>query len=111
MRTAQLHTAHDLGEAVGRIAGLAAMSLHESFPHLNLDRLIETFTRDTAIEFIGRRYLAAIARGKTPGEAASEAGVALLHAWAAARLEACARLDREKVSGDMKLVASNTPRR
>ncbi|MEC3995188.1 hypothetical protein VSR01_17265 [Actinacidiphila sp. DG2A-62] len=86
--------ASDLGDAVGRIAAFAALSLHESFPHLDLEGLVETFTRASAVEFIGRRYVAAIEGGKAPGEAAGEAGTALLHAWADARLEARAQLGK-----------------
>ncbi|GGZ23516.1 hypothetical protein GCM10010387_15890 [Streptomyces inusitatus] len=100
MNATQLPTArqvHDLGDAVGRIAGLAALSLYGSFPHLDLDRLTEAFTTDKAISFIGRRYLAAIEEGKTPGESAGEVGKALIYAWADARREARTRLDREKV--------------
>ncbi|MFC7791371.1 hypothetical protein [Streptomyces cinereoruber] len=89
---------HDLGDAVGRIAGIAARSLHESFPNLDLERLVETFTRDSAIEFIGRRYLAAIEQGKTTAEAAGDAGTALIRAWSAARLEARVLIDSQKTA-------------
>jgi hypothetical protein len=88
----------DLGEAVGKIAAFAALSLHESFPHLDLEGLVNTFTRESAVEFIGRRYLAAVEDGKAPGVAAGEAGTALIRAWADARLEARARLDRESAA-------------
>ncbi|THA54262.1 hypothetical protein [Streptomyces sp. A1136] len=87
--------ASDLGEAIGKIAAFAAQSLHESFPHLDLEGLVDTFTGTRAVRFIGRRYLAAIEESKTPGEAAGEAGKALIYAWAEARLEARAQLDRE----------------
>ena len=88
----------DLGDAVGRIAAFAALSLGESFPRLDLEGLVDVFARPSAAEFIGRRYLAAIEGGKAPGEAAGEAGAALIHAWAGARLEARAQLDREKAA-------------
>ncbi|MEU5497937.1 hypothetical protein [Streptomyces griseofuscus] len=78
-------TADQIGEAVGRIAGFAALSLHESFPHLSLDGLVETFTRDSATAFLASRYLSGLHDGKTPGEAAGEAGTALIRAWADAR--------------------------
>ncbi|MYR55027.1 hypothetical protein GTY54_01785 [Streptomyces sp. SID625] len=83
------------GEAVGKIAGLAASSLHESFPHLDLQRLLDAFTSDPAIAMIGTRYLAGLDEGKTPGEAAAAAGTALIHAWADARLAARAQLDQQ----------------
>lgn len=102
-QTATAREARDLGDAIGRIAALAAMSLNESFPNLDLDSLVAAFTREAAMEFIGRRYLAAIEQGKAPGEAAGDAGKALIYAWAHARREARAQLDREEVSGDMKL--------
>ncbi|MCX4458547.1 hypothetical protein OOK58_42295 [Streptomyces sp. NBC_01728] len=88
-------TADQLGEAVGRIAGFAALSLHESFPHLDLDGLVETFTRESAVSFLTRRYLAGLGDGKTAGEAAGAAGAALIRVWADARLAARAELDRQ----------------
>lgn len=88
--------ASDLGEAIGKIAAFAAMSLNGSFLHLDLEDLIVAVTGTDAQEFIGRRFVAAIEKGKAPGEAAGEAGKALLYAWAEARLEARAQLDREK---------------
>ncbi|MFF4726365.1 hypothetical protein ACFY3M_13640 [Streptomyces mirabilis] len=95
MTTQQLPTltAEQLGEAVGRIAGFAALSLHESFPHLSLDGLVETFTRDSATTMIATRFLAQLDDGKTPGEAAGAAGTALIRAWAEARNAARAQLD------------------
>lgn len=95
MTTQQLPalTADQLGEAVGRIAGFAALSLHESFPHLSLDGLVETFTRDSATTMIATRFLAGLDEGKTPGEAAGAAGTALIRAWAEARNAARAQLD------------------
>ncbi|MFF5968224.1 hypothetical protein ACFY64_31775 [Streptomyces collinus] len=83
-----------LAEAVGRIAGLAAMSLHESFPNLDLDGLVETFTRPSALQMLGGRYLRGLESGRTAGEAAAEAGTALIRTWADARLKARAELDR-----------------
>ncbi|MDQ1018881.1 hypothetical protein [Streptomyces afghaniensis] len=86
--TAQLQpaiTADNLGEAVGKIAAFAALSLHESFPQLDLDQLVETFTRPSATDFLARRFLAGLDGGKTPGEAAGDAGSALMRAWADAR--------------------------
>jgi hypothetical protein len=77
-----------LGDAVGRIAAYAARTLHEEFPHLDLERLVKTFMRPTAVEATGLLYLAAIDKGATPGEAAGKAGTALIHAWADARLAA-----------------------
>ncbi|MCX4609438.1 hypothetical protein [Streptomyces mirabilis] len=95
MTTQQLPTvtAEQLGEAVGRIAGFAALSLHESFPHLSLDSLVETFTRASATDFLAKRYLSGLDSGKTPGEAAGAAGAALIWAWAEARNAARAQLD------------------
>lgn len=89
-------SAEALGEAVGKIAGLAALSLHESFPHLDLDQLAETFTRPRALDMIGARFLAGLHKGQTPGEAAADAGTALIRVWAGARLAARAQLDAEK---------------
>ncbi|MFF7602518.1 hypothetical protein [Streptomyces mirabilis] len=86
-------TADQLGEADGRIAGFAALSLHESFPHLSLDSLVETFTRDSATAMIAARFLAGLGAGQTPGEAAGAAGTALIRAWAEARNAARAQLD------------------
>ncbi|MDX3345928.1 hypothetical protein PV387_41190 [Streptomyces sp. ME02-6987-2C] len=88
-------TAEALGEAVGRIAGFAALSLHESFPHLDLDGLAEAFTRPSALRMLSGRYLSGLDRGLPAGEAAAEAGTALIHAWAEARLAARAELDRQ----------------
>lgn len=85
-------TAADLGEAVGKIAGFAALSLHESFPHLSVDDLIETFTRPSATSMIATRFLAELDDGKTPGEAAGTAGSALIRAWADARNTARAKV-------------------
>ncbi|MEU1853923.1 hypothetical protein ABZ499_32870 [Streptomyces sp. NPDC019990] len=85
-------TADDLGEAVGRIAAYAAMSLHESFPHLDLDELVETFTRASAIDFLSRRLLAGLHGGQSSGDAAAAAGTALIHRWADARNQARAIL-------------------
>ncbi|MFI2434682.1 hypothetical protein [Streptomyces sp. NPDC018693] len=88
-------TADDLGEAVGKIAAFAALSLHESFPHLDLDELVETFTRESATDFLSRRFLAGLHGGQNPGEAAGAAGSALIRAWADARLTARAELDQQ----------------
>ncbi|PWI16002.1 hypothetical protein DI272_18900 [Streptomyces sp. Act143] len=78
-------TADDLGEAVGKIAAFAALSLHESFPHLDLDELVETFTRECATDFLSRRFLAGLDEGKSPGQAAGAAGSELIRRWADAR--------------------------
>ncbi|MFI0827249.1 hypothetical protein ACH4Q7_22650 [Streptomyces roseolus] len=101
MRTSKptIREAHELGDAVGRIAGLAARSLHDSFPHLDADGLVLAFTSDAALRFIGRRYLAAIEEGKAPGEAAADAGTALIRAWAEARQEARDLLEQEATGG------------
>jgi hypothetical protein len=77
-----------LGDAAGRIAGYAARALHDEFPHLDLEQLVETFTRPVAVEGTARRYLAALEGGATPAVAAGRAGVALINAWADARLAA-----------------------
>ncbi|MFD9395000.1 hypothetical protein ACFWBB_31010 [Streptomyces sp. NPDC060000] len=77
-----------LADAVGRIAGVTARALHDEFPHLDLEQLVETFTRPVAAEGIARRYMAALESGATPGEAAGKASTALVHAWADARLAA-----------------------
>lgn len=90
MTTAPLTAAQveQLGDATGRIAAYAARSLHEDFPHLDLEQLVETFTRPVATEATARIYLAALEGGATPGDAAGKAGAALIHAWAEARLAA-----------------------
>ncbi|MEU6928982.1 hypothetical protein AB0A05_07440 [Streptomyces sp. NPDC046374] len=85
-------------EAIGRIAGFAAASLHEGFPHLDLDGLIETFTRPSAFSMLGTRYLNGLKRGLTPGQSAGEAGAALIRLWADSRLEARALLDSQKAA-------------
>lgn len=95
IRTVTAPAPEDLAEAVGRIAGFAALSLHESFPHLDLDGLAETFTRPSALRMLSGRYLSGLDRGLPAGEAAAEAGTALIHAWADARLAARAELDRQ----------------
>lgn len=88
----------DFAEAIGKIAAFAATSLHESFPHLSLENLVETFTRASAFNMLGTRYLSGLERGLTPGEAAGEAGAALIRLWADARLEARAQLDQVKAA-------------
>ncbi|MGA5127788.1 hypothetical protein ACWCV2_17025 [Streptomyces pseudogriseolus] len=77
-----------LGDATGRIAAYAARALHQEFPHLDVEQLVETFTRPVAVEGTARLYLAAIQRGATPADAAGKAGRALIEAWADARLTA-----------------------
>ncbi|MFK0279472.1 hypothetical protein ACIQVL_03225 [Streptomyces sp. NPDC090499] len=79
--------AEQLGDAAGRIAVYAARSLVQSYPNLNLERLVETFTRPVAVEGTARRYLAALDCGATPA-VAGRAGAALIRAWADARLAA-----------------------
>ncbi|MBT2453280.1 hypothetical protein [Streptomyces sp. ISL-86] len=88
----------DFAEAVGKIAAFAAMSLHESFPHVSVESLVETFTQPSAFNMLGTRFLTGLERGLTPGEAAGEAGAALIRLWADARLEARAQLDRENAT-------------
>ncbi|MFB7113482.1 hypothetical protein [Streptomyces sp. NPDC056291] len=88
----------DFAEAIGKIAAFAAKSLHESFPHLSLEGLAETFTQPSAVSMLGARYLSGLDRGLSAGEAAAEAGTALIRAWADARLAARAQLDREKTA-------------
>ncbi|MFE7072629.1 hypothetical protein ACFU96_21360 [Streptomyces sp. NPDC057620] len=75
-----------LGDAVGRIAAATARAMHKEFPHLDLERLVETFMRPTAVEATALIYVAAIDKGATPGEAAGKASTALLNAWVDARL-------------------------
>ncbi|MGA5497740.1 hypothetical protein ACPCSP_25590 [Streptomyces cinereoruber] len=82
-------------DAIGRIAGYAAGSLHKTFPDLDLDELIQRFTGPAAFNMIGTRYLNGLRRGLTPAEAASEAGTALIDGWADARLEARALLNSQ----------------
>ncbi|BBA98326.1 hypothetical protein RVR_4465 [Actinacidiphila reveromycinica] len=90
--TAPAISADELGEAVGKIAGMVARSLHESFPHLDVEQLAETFTRPRAVDMIAARFLTGLDNGRTAGEAAADTGVALIHAWADARLAARAQL-------------------
>ncbi|MFF9901313.1 hypothetical protein [Streptomyces longispororuber] len=80
--------AERLGDAVGRIVALTARSLAESFPHLSVERLTELFTRPLVLEVTASRYLAALEAGQTAGEAAGQAGTALIRDWANARLKA-----------------------
>ncbi|MEV6565893.1 hypothetical protein [Streptomyces kronopolitis] len=86
----------DLGEAAGKIAAFAAKALHREYPHLDLEGLVGAFTRDSALEMIALRYLDGIELGMSPGDAAGEAGKALIRAWADARLAARAQLARER---------------
>lgn len=88
--------AQQLGEATGKIAALAAKALHHTWPHLDLEALVALFTRDSALEMIAATYLAGIDRGRTPGEAAGDAGTALIRVWADARLAARAQLDAQR---------------
>ncbi|KPI33304.1 hypothetical protein OV450_1392 [Actinobacteria bacterium OV450] len=95
----------ELGDAIGRIAAFAAMSLHESFPHLSLEGLVEAFTSSAATSMLAARFLSGQEHGLTPGQAAAEAGTALIRGWAEARLETRARPDREAaIPDEMKLV-------
>ncbi|MCQ1581237.1 hypothetical protein [Streptomyces parvus] len=87
-----------LGEATGRIALYAARALHKDFPHLDLEQLVETFSRPVAVEASARLYLAALENGDTPGEAAGKAGVALIKAWADARLTAMAAVEADRTA-------------
>ncbi|MFI5990351.1 hypothetical protein ACIBAC_00655 [Streptomyces sp. NPDC051362] len=80
--------AEQLGDVVGQIAFHVARSLCETWPHLDLEQLVGTFTRPVATEGIARRYLAALDAGCTTAQAAGETGAALIHAWADARLAA-----------------------
>lgn len=86
--------AEQLGEDVGRIAAFAARALNREYPHLALERLVESFTRPVALEVTAVRYLAALETGAQPGEAAGNAGAALIRDWAEARLRA-----REEAAG------------
>ncbi|MFF4276204.1 hypothetical protein [Streptomyces sp. NPDC001536] len=83
-----------LGEAVGRIAVFAARSLTDTYPHLDRERLLELFLRPVAVDATAALYMAALDRGARPGEAAGEAGAALIRGWAEARLQA-----REETAG------------
>jgi hypothetical protein len=83
-----------LGRDVGRISALVARALNEEYPHLDVLRLVESFTRPKVLEGTAVLYLAALEKGATPGEAAGEAGVALVRVWAEARLKA-----REDLAG------------
>ncbi|WP_199570560.1 hypothetical protein [Streptomyces murinus] len=99
MRTIQPLTAsdaHDLGEAVGRIAAFAAIALHRQYPNLGLERLVGDFTSESATTLISTRYLAGIERGLPSGEAAGEAGADMIRAWADARLRARAQCYEER---------------
>ncbi|MFE4583003.1 hypothetical protein [Streptomyces chartreusis] len=87
-----------LGDAAGRIAAYAARSLVETYPHLNLERLVETFTRPVAVEGTARLYLAALDGGATPADAAGKAGAALIKAWADARLAAMAAAEAARTA-------------
>jgi hypothetical protein len=80
--------AQKLGEDVGRIVGLAARALHEEWPHLSLEDLVAVFTLPSVLEVTARRFLAALESGAPAGEAAGNAGAALIRDWADARLEA-----------------------
>ncbi|MEU8870472.1 hypothetical protein AB0D24_04765 [Streptomyces javensis] len=90
----------DLGEATGKIAAFAAKALHHTYPHLELEGLVASFTRDSSLEMIALSYLAGIDRCLSAGEAAGEACTALIRTWADARLTARARLDEQTVRPD-----------
>ncbi|MFB8347951.1 hypothetical protein [Streptomyces niveus] len=94
--TAPAIPADVLGEAVGRIAGFAALSLHESFPDLDLDDLVEVFTRPCSTSMISAQFLAGLGDGLPAGKAAAAAGTALIQGWADSRNYARAQLDAEK---------------
>ncbi|MEV6738671.1 hypothetical protein AB0N14_17750 [Streptomyces sp. NPDC051104] len=98
LAAASTQFAEELGDAVGRIAAFSAMSLHESFPHLDLDGLVETLTRSSAVQMVSTCYLAGRERGLPAGEAAAEAGTALIRGWSDARLAARAQLDQAKAA-------------
>lgn len=80
--------AEQIGDAVGRIAVYAARALHNEYPHLDLERLVETFSRPTAVEATALIYMTEIDHGATPGQAAGTAGMVLIRAWVDARLAA-----------------------
>lgn len=90
----------DLGEAAGKIAAFAAKALHREYPHLDLEGLVGAFTQDSALEMIALRFLDGIEHGKSPGDAAGDAGKALIRAWADARLAARVQLDQEQKAPD-----------
>lgn len=83
-----------LGNDVGRITAFTARSLNREWPHLNLEELVEAFTRPVVLEVTTARYLKALEDGAQPGEAAGQAGAALIRDWADARLRA-----REEAAG------------
>ncbi|MEW1657890.1 hypothetical protein [Streptomyces sp. NPDC093707] len=78
-----------LGDDVGRIVAFTARALNREYPHLAVERLVESFTLPSVLEVTAGRYLAALERGATAGDAAGWAGAALIRDWAEARLEAC----------------------
>lgn len=80
--------AERLGEDVGRIVAFTARALNQEWPHLGVERLVESFTRPVVLEVTTARYLKALESGAKPGEAAGEAGAALIRDWADARLRA-----------------------
>ncbi|MFE4796206.1 hypothetical protein ACFRFL_14080 [Streptomyces sp. NPDC056708] len=88
---APLVPAHELGEAVGKIAAFAAIALHRQYPNLSLEELVETFTQERAQNMLARHFTAGLSQGKTAGDAAGEAGAELIRRWADARLAARAR--------------------
>ncbi|MBT2674696.1 hypothetical protein J7E95_28580 [Streptomyces sp. ISL-14] len=81
--------AEQLGKDVGMIVAFAAKALNHMHG-TNIDRLMQTFTSSNALEVTATRYLQALEDGHTPGEAAGQAGTALVHDWADAVLEAAA---------------------
>ncbi|MEU7092991.1 hypothetical protein [Kitasatospora aureofaciens] len=85
-----------LGENVGRIAAWTAKAMHESYPHLRLEMLLDHFTRDHSLEMLSTVYLRGLESGLTPGDAAAEAGAQLVHTWAKAALETRAEIARER---------------
>ncbi|MFD4795070.1 hypothetical protein [Streptomyces anulatus] len=80
--------AEELGDDVGRIVAFTARALNREFPNLSLESLAEAFTRPLVLESTALRYLAALENGATPGDAAGQAGAALIETWADARLRA-----------------------
>ncbi|MGC0418379.1 hypothetical protein [Embleya sp. AB8] len=82
----------ELGDAVGRIAALAAMAINREYPRHGLRDLVEQFTREHSTTFLAGRYLAGIDKGMPAAEAAADAGRELIRAWADARRAAMAHV-------------------
>ncbi|MGW0731897.1 hypothetical protein [Streptomyces sp. NPDC002851] len=87
--------AEQLGRDVGTIIGLAANAISHLRGTAHTETLMQTLTSPSAVDVTAARYLKALEKGDSPGEAAAKAGTALVHDWADAVLETRDRLNQQ----------------